>query len=148
MSAMKRKLMTSEGGMEGVPLQLIIVVVIGMAALGILIGWLAMAGDSDPTMKRMATDPETIEVDGDGRATSTINIVVYVYDSEGNEVDGAVVTFSGSVDEKVIQKIDSGDPVSITAALAPGQDTGTIDLKAEKGGGMGTCTTTMIVMRS
>ena len=133
--------------MEGVPLQLIIVVVIGMAALGILIGWLALAEDTDPTLKRIASEPETITVTGDGRAVSEVEIVVYVYDSEGDEVDGAVVTISGAVDEKVIEKVDSGDGIRITAALAPGMDTGTIDIKAEKGGGMGSCSSTIIVMR-
>ena len=133
--------------MEGVPLQLIIVVVIGMAALGILIGWIALAGDTDPTLRRMATEPETIEVPGEGRVTTEIGVVIYVYNSEGDEVDGAVITISGAVDEKVIEKIDSGDSILITAALAPGQDTGTIDIKAEKGGGMGSCSTTIIVMR-
>ncbi len=133
--------------MEGVPLQLIIVVVIGMAALGILIGWIALAGDTDPTLRRMATEPETIEVSGEGRATTEVGVVVYVYNSEGDEVDGAVITISGAVDEKVIEKIDSGDSILVTAALAPGQDTGTIEIKAEKGGGMGSCSTTIIVMR-
>jgi hypothetical protein len=51
------------------------------------------------------------------------------------------------VDDKVVEKLDSGDSVTITAALAPGADTGTIEVKAEKGGGMGSCSTTIIVMR-
>jgi len=136
-----------KGGMEGVPLQLIIVVVVGMAALAILVGWLAIASDSDPTLRRVTASPDTITVTGDGRAELEVEVTVYVYDSEGDEVDGAVVTFSGAVEEKVVQKIDSGDAVKVTAALAPGQETGTIALKAEKGGGMGSCETTMIVMR-
>ncbi len=118
-----------------------------MAALGILIGWLALANDTDPTLRRVVTDPDTLKVSGDGRAASVVTVTVFVYDSEGAEVDGAVVTFSGAVDEKVVQKVDSGDPVSLTAALAPGQDTSTIDVKAEKGGGMGSCSTTLIVVR-
>lgn len=134
--------------MEGVPLQLVIVVVIGVAALGILIGWLAMAGDTDPVLRKVSVEPETISIEGDGRITKVMNFDVYVYDSEGNEVDGAVLTFSGSVDEKVVQKADSGDTVEVTLALAPGEDTGTVVIKAEKGGGMGSCETTVIVLRS
>jgi hypothetical protein len=144
---MKHIKKSEQGGMEGVPLQLIIVVVVGMAALGILIGWLALAGDTDPTLKRVATEPETIMVEGEGRAVNEMEIVVYVYDSEGDEVDGAVITLSGSVDEKIVEKVDSGDIISLTAALGPGMDTGTIDIKAEKGGGMGSCSSTIIVMR-
>ena len=134
--------------MEGVPLQLVIVVVIGVAALGILIGWLAMAGDTDPVLRKVSVEPETISMEGDGRITKVVNFDVYIYDSEGNEVDGAVLTFSGSVDEKVVQKVDSGDSVEVTLALAPGEDTGTVVIKAEKGGGMGSCDTTVIVLRS
>ena len=134
--------------MEGVPLQLVIVVVIGVAALGILIGWLAMAGDTDPVLRKVSVEPETISIEGDGRITKLVNFDVYIYDSEGNEVDGAVLTFSGSVDEKVVQKVDSGDSVEVTLALAPGEDTGTVVIKAEKGGGMGSCDTTVIVLRS
>ncbi len=134
--------------MEGVPLQLVIVVVIGVATLGILIGWLAMAGETDPVLRKVSVEPETISIEGDGRITKVVNFDVYVYDSEGNEVDGAVLTFSGSVDEKVVQKADSGDTVEVTLALAPGEDTGTVVIKAEKGGGMGSCETTVIVLRS
>ena len=144
---MKRKMFSEEGGMEGIPLQLIIVVVVGMAALGILIGWLALAGDTDPTLRRVATEPETITVEGEGRAVIEVDVQVYIYDSEGDEVDGVVVTLSGAVDEKIVEKVDSGDSVTVTAALAPGSDTGTIEIKAEKGGGMGSCSTTVIVMR-
>ncbi|MCU0799861.1 MAG: hypothetical protein MUC62_09365 [Candidatus Thermoplasmatota archaeon] len=144
---MRRSIFDNRGGMEGVPLQLIIVVVVGMAALAILIGWLAFAGDTDPTLKRAVTDPDTIKVTGAGRATASVQVQVFVYDSEGDEVDGAVVTFTGAVDQKVTQKVDSGDKVALTAALAPGESTGTIEVKAEKGGGMGSCRTTIIVMR-
>jgi hypothetical protein len=144
---MKHIVSDDKGGMEGVPLQLIIVVVVGMAALAILVGWLAFAGDTDPTLKRAVTDPETIKVAGTGRATAAVQVQVFVYDNEGDEVDGAVVTFTGAVDQKVTQKIDSGDKVAMTAALAPGESTGTIDVKVEKGGGMGSCRTTIIVMR-
>jgi len=145
--SMKKCMISKEGGMEGVPLQLIIVVVVGMAALGILIGWLTMAGDTDPTLKRIAAEPDTVKVSGDGRAASAADLQLFIYDSDGNEVDGVVVTISGAVDEKVVEKIDSGDTVSITAALPPGQDTGSIEIRAEKGGGMGSTTTTIIVMR-
>lgn len=133
--------------MEGVPLQLIIVIVIGVAALGILVGWLAMAGDPDPVLDDVSTDPQDITIKGDGRVTSDVDVEIYVYDSERNEVDDVIVTLSGSVDETVTQKIDSGDRVRITARLADGTNTGKIKVVAEKGGGMGSTETTIIVIR-
>lgn len=144
---MKRPLRGSTGAMEGMPIQLIIVVAVGMAALAILIGWLAFAGDSDATLRRITTDPETIKLQGDGRISGTVDVTLYIYDSEGNEVDGVVVTFSGSVDSKSIQEVDSGDTVPVEAVLASGEDTATINVLAQKSGGMGSCETTMIVMR-
>lgn len=134
--------------MEGIPLQLIIVVVIGVAALGILVGWLALSGDPDPTMKRVSVEPETVSIQGDGRLTEEVTFTVFIYDNKGDEINGVVVTFSGAVDQKVTQVVDSGGSVKVTVALPSGEQTGTITVKAEKGGGMGSRETTIIVMRS
>jgi hypothetical protein len=142
-----RSISDRNGGIEGVPLQLIIAVVVGMAALAIVIGWIAIAGDTDATLRTVTTDPETIQINGEGRINLTVNVTVYIYDSEGNEVDGVILTFSGSVDEKVIEKVDSGDMVQIPAVLSSNSDTAVIEVVAEKGGGMGTTDTTIIVMR-
>ncbi|MFO8052330.1 MAG: hypothetical protein R6V01_11635 [Thermoplasmatota archaeon] len=144
---MKYIIKEKDGAMEGVPIQLIIVVAVGMAALAILIGWLAFAGDTDATLRSIETEPDTITLEGDGRVQEEVLVIVYVYDSKGNEVDGSVVTFSGSVDEKVVKQVDSGDAVSIDAVLSSSSDTATIKVKAEKSGGMGVVDTTMIVMR-
>lgn len=142
-----RSISDRNGGIEGVPLQLIIAVVVGMAALAIVIGWLAIAGDTDATLRSVTTDPETIEMTGNGRLNMTVNVSIYVYDSEGNEVDGVILTFSGSVDDKVIEKVDSGDIVQVPVVLSSNADTAVIDVTAEKGGGMGEADTTIIVMR-
>jgi hypothetical protein len=142
-----RSVSDRNGGIEGVPLQLIIAVVVGMAALAIVIGWIAIAGDTDATLRSITTDPDTIQIPGEGRVNSSVNVTVYVYDSEGNEVDGAILTFSGSLDEKVIEKMDSGDTVHLRAVLAANADTAVINVVAEKAGGMGTVDTTIIVMR-
>jgi hypothetical protein len=144
---MKKRSMNESGGMEGIPLQLIIAVVVGMTALAVLVGWLAFANDTDPTLRSIETDPETVEITGTGRVDLTVGVTVYVYDSEGNEIDDVVVTFSGSVDDKVVQKIDSGDKVDIVCVLSSGSDTAVIEITAEKGGGMGSCDTTILVMR-
>ena len=135
------------GAMEGIPIQLVIVVVIGVAALAILLGWIALAGDTDPTLRNLDVEPETVTVTGEGRITDTVSFKLYIYDNEGNEVDDAVVTFSGSLEDKVVERVNSGDSVEVTVALASGQDTGSITVKAEKGGGMGSCETTIIIMR-
>jgi hypothetical protein len=142
-----RRISDKNGGIEGVPLQLIIAVVVGMAALAIVIGWLAIAGDSDATLRRVTTDPESIQIDGEGRVNLTVNVTFYIYDSEGNEVDDVIVTISGSVDETVVEKINSGDVIAVPTVLSSNTNTAVIDITAEKGGGMGEAETTIIVMR-
>jgi len=144
---MKRFGRDERGAMEGVPLQLIIVVVIGMAALAILIGWLALAGDPDPTMKKVTVSPETVTLTGSGRLAADQSFTVYVYDNEGNELDDVIVTFSGAVDKEVTQKVSSGGTVKVKVALPDGEQTGTISVRAEKGGGMGSRETSIVVMR-
>jgi hypothetical protein len=137
-----------KGAMEGVPLQLIIVVVIAVAALAILVGWLAMSGDPDPTIKKVTVTPGTVSLTGTGRLSAEKEFTVFVYDNKDNEVDNVVMTFSGAVDKEVTQVLaKSGDKVKVTVALADGENTQTIKIKAEKGGGMGSKETTVIVMR-
>lgn len=142
-----KRIADRNGGIEGMPLQLMIAVVVAMAALGIVVGWLVIAGDTDATLKRMTTDPETVVLTGSGRVNGTVEMTIYVYDSEGNEVDDVILTFSGAVEERTVMKIDSGDTVLITASLSSNADTAVMDIQAEKGGGMGTTDTTVIVMR-
>lgn len=145
---MRNGINNRKGAMEGVPIQLIIVIAVGMAALAIMIGWLAFADDTNATLRRIETDPDTISLDGEGRVATEVQVRIFVYDSEDNEVDGSVVTFSGSVDEKVVVQVDSGETVTITAVLSSSQDTATINVKAERSGGMGSVDTTMMVMRT
>ncbi|MGA1793648.1 MAG: hypothetical protein ACMUHM_06835 [Thermoplasmatota archaeon] len=142
-----KRIADRNGGIEGMPLQLMIAVVVAMAALGIVVGWLVIAGDTDATLKRMTTDPETVVLTGSGRVNGTVEMTIYVYDSEGNEVDDVILTFSGAVEERTVMKIDSGDTVLIAASLSSNADTAVMDIQAEKGGGMGTTDTTVIVMR-
>ena len=142
-----KRIADRNGGIEGMPLQLMIAVIVAMAALGIVVGWLVIAGDTDATLKRMTTDPETVVLAGSGRVNGTVEMTIYVYDSEGNEVDDVILTFSGAVEERTVMKIDSGDTVQVTASLSSNADTALMDIRAEKGGGMGTTDTTVIVMR-
>lgn len=139
-----------KGAMEGIPLQLIIVVVIGVAALGILVGWLALSSGPDPTMRKVTVTPDTVKMGtSNGRLTKDVDFTVFVYDTKDNEVDNVVVTFSGAVDKEVVQVLaKSGDKVKVTVALPEGDSTGEIHVKAEKSGGMGSKETTVIVVRS
>jgi hypothetical protein len=135
--------------MEGIPLQLIIVVVIGVAALGILVGWLALAGDPDPTMKSVDVAPETVKMGtGAGRLTKQVDFTVFVYDTKGGEVDDVILTFSGAVDTEVTQVLaKSGDKVKVTVSLPDGESSAVVHVRAEKGGGMGSKDTTVVVIR-
>jgi hypothetical protein len=130
-------------GIEGMPLMIIIIVVIAVAVLGIVLGWIFLASDSDPMIKKITVDPETVK-------TTTATVKVYVWDTDGNKVDGATVTVSGlNVNTAPVkttkQAGDTYATVTLTGlALSPGAQTGTLSILAEKTG-MGKKTLDVVV---
>lgn len=145
---MRRSGREKRGALEGLPLQLIIIIIIAAAALGVIYVWLNQATEGKATIKRVEVSPTEIPVQpgGPGQpATSTVDLTVWVYDTEGNEVDDFVVTVSGAVDTEVTKQMDSGDKVTVVVKVPPGETTATVHIRVEKGGGMGSAETTALV---
>jgi protocatechuate 3,4-dioxygenase beta subunit len=87
------------GGIEGLPLQLMIMVMVAGIGSAIIIGW--MGGLSAPqTISTVIADPAEIVLsddNGDGVYLSNdIQIVITVSDQDGNAVVGASVSLDGS----------------------------------------------------
>lgn len=80
-----------KGSVEGLPLQLMIMMIVAVAAIGILSGW--MASIETP---HSISDVEVIEAEGfadpDGRIEP---VTVLVRDQDGNPLEGAKVFLSG-----------------------------------------------------
>ncbi len=130
----------SEGGIEGLPLQLLIMVVIAGLGLTIIMGW--MNSISAPhSIGEVFVNPSEISVfddDGDGLyIREGITIVVTVTDQAGERLPGATVVLEGA---NVIAK-DGGQARAVTddrgqAVMA--------DLRVEQfGSGLTTITVTV-----
>lgn len=132
-----------KAGIEGMPLMIIIIVVIAVAVLGIVLGWIFLASDSDPMIKKITVDPETVK-------TNTMTVKVYVWDTEGDKVEGATISVSGcNVNTPPVKtaKVGGDTYATITLtglSLSPGTQTGTLSLLAEKTG-MGKKTLDVVV---
>jgi hypothetical protein len=89
----------SEGGIEGLPLQLLIMVVVAGLGLTIIMGW--MNSISTPhSIGEVLVNPSEILVyddDGDGLYIATgIDITVTVADQGGDRLEGATVVLDGA----------------------------------------------------
>jgi hypothetical protein len=95
----KRLRRDRNGGIEGLPLQLMIMVMVAGIGSAIIIGW--MGGLSAPqTISAVIAEPSEIvltDENGDGIYLSNdIRIVITVSDQDGNAVVGASVSLDGS----------------------------------------------------
>jgi hypothetical protein len=87
-----------DGGIEGLPLQLMILVLIAGVGSAVMMGW--MAGlDAPMTISSVYSEPgEIVLDDDDGNGIYTndeIGLKVHVVDNEGNDISGALVVLSG-----------------------------------------------------
>jgi len=87
-----------DGGIEGLPLQLMILVLIAGVGAAVMLGWMADL-DTPSTISSVYADPgELVLDDEDGNGVFTdddICLTVYVMDNDGNSVSGALVVLSG-----------------------------------------------------
>ncbi len=95
---LKRIRSDERAGIEGMPLQLMIIVLVAGVSMAIILGW--TTGLSAPqTIASVTSSPGEIEVsdgNGDGMFTAEGQSVnVYVSDSEGKPVEGATVILEG-----------------------------------------------------
>jgi len=107
--------MDSEGGIEGLPLQLLIMVVVAGLGLTVILGW--MNSISTPhSIGEILVNPSEILVyddDGDGLYTASgVDITVTVSDQGGDRLEGATVVLEGAN----IKNADGGQVRGVTDA--------------------------------
>ena len=137
-----RTMRDETGGIEGMPLQLMITVIVAGLVLAVVLGWV-LTIQTPSVIKSVSTDPASIDlgnVPGDQPASKTVTIRVTSYDAEGAPIRDAVVTAEGAIAETVVA-FDKDDGVSdgtvtltVRAHLAPSVNVGELTLTVQKSG--------------
>ncbi len=101
----------NEGGIEGLPLQLMILILIATLATAIIIGWMGNI-DTPDSIGDVTVDKDSVQISGTSGGYSTIkdSFSVYVVDQDGNPLEGAIVSLSGNG----IQKSNGGTAYETT----------------------------------
>ncbi|AIZ56473.1 hypothetical protein Mpt1_c05850 [Candidatus Methanoplasma termitum] len=81
-----------KGSIEGLPLQLMIMIIIATIGTAILVGWM---GNIDSPKSIGSVEVVSGDIILDGNSTTDGMIEVYVSDQDGNPLSGATVVLSG-----------------------------------------------------
>ena len=95
------------GAVEGLPLQLIIMVAIAAIVIVIILGWLAPWQDK-VDLNMLTVEPQTID---DGNSTT---ITITAWDTKDNHLEGVVIEASGCNIGTLVGTTDADGTVSFT----------------------------------
>ncbi len=138
-----RSMRDETGGIEGMPLQLMILVIVAGLTLAVVLGW-TLSVQGPTVIKSVSTDPATVylgNVPEDQPATGVASIRVTAYDGKNAPLKDLVVSLGGAVGGiQVAQDKDDGavDGTAtfpgVTVSLPPGVSVGEISLTVQKAG--------------
>ena len=118
-----RPMRDESGGIEGMPLQLMILVIVAGLVLAVVLGWtLSIQGPS--VIKSVNVDPPSVDLGNipeDKPASTTVNrILVTAYDAKNALVKDTTVTITGSVPSTLVRQDgeDGSDGVAEDHVLA------------------------------
>ena len=86
----------NHAGLEGMPLQLLIIVVIAVMALGMIMYWMSSVNEPPKNIKVISVEIDGADEDIDLSSGKPRDILITVYDQDLKKVDGAIVTLDGS----------------------------------------------------
>lgn len=81
-----------KGGIEGLPMELMIIVVVATLGCGLLVGWMGNI-DTPETIGDVSSSLNQIEMRSDTQSVN--NLKITVTDSDGDVIKGATVVLSG-----------------------------------------------------
>ena len=87
----KLKRLNRKGGIEGLPMELMIIVVVATVGTGILVGWMGSIDEPD-RIGDVTCNMSEITMNAD---TSKVNFAITVTDQNGDGIKGATVLLSG-----------------------------------------------------
>ncbi len=136
-----------KGGIEGLPLQLMIIIVVASLGLALMVGW--MNGIEAPK----TIEDVDIDVSGGSRYNTTKTVTVTVYDQDGYALSGAdvVITGLGATGSNYSNSVPYGTTgengtVTINVSLPNLETYGYLNVEVSKSGYTG-MTTTVLVTR-
>ena len=137
-----RAMRDESGGIEGMPLQLMITVIVAGLVLAVVLGW-TLSIQSPAVIKSVSTDPESVTIvapSGEQVAKTTLTVRVSAFDAKDQPIRGIVVTMTGSAARTYVAQ-DSADGTDgtatfsgVTAVLPPGVTVGELTLTIQKSG--------------
>lgn len=137
-----RTMREETGGIEGMPLQLMITVVVAGLVLAVVLGWV-LTIQTPSVIRSVSADPASVDLGNipeDQTAAKTVTIRVTAFDANGAAIRDAVVTAEGAVSGTVVA-LDRDDgssdgivTLSVRARLAPLVNVGEIALTVQKAG--------------
>ena len=131
------------GGIEGMPLQLMILVIVAGLTLAVVLGWtLSIQGPA--VIKSVTTDPAVIDlgpVPEDRTAMRTVVLRVTAYDGKDQPIRDIVVSLRGAVVRSYVSQDAADGSVDGTATfggvqvtLPPGVSVGEVAITVQKSG--------------
>ena len=120
-----RTMRDETGGIEGMPLQLMITVIVAGLVLAVVLGWV-LTIQSPAVIKSVSTDPASVDLGNipeDQVAWKMVTIRVTAYDAEGAPIRDVVVTAEGAVAGTVVA-FDKDDGASDGTATLTVQKAG------------------------
>ncbi len=137
-----RTIRDETGGIEGMPLQLMITVIVAGLVLAVVLGWV-LTIQTPSVIKSVSADPASVDlgnISEDQAASKMVTIRVTAFDAEGAPIRDAVVTAEGAVAGTVVA-FDKDDGTSdgtvtlrVRAQLAPMVNVGEIAFTVQKAG--------------
>lgn len=130
---------TDERAIEGLPVRLVIAVVVGIAALGLMLGMLEGLDDFGETEVTVTMEDELLTLDGGGDAV-TIGVVTEdgqrVEDAQILVTEGSLPLANGPVDlqtgpdsHEVTLSVGTSAAADAQVSFRPGQRRGTLELE-------------------
>jgi hypothetical protein len=120
-----------ERGIEGLPIRLVIALLVGVAALSVMMTMIEDVGGIGKSELDAEVDDNDIDLSHDGSPDLTVTVV----DEGGDPVSGATVTLAGSsaqlADGSRTAETESDGEVTfdeVTPELEPNQDQGTLTI--------------------
>ncbi|HKZ48496.1 MAG TPA: hypothetical protein VJ397_06895 [Thermoplasmata archaeon] len=132
------------GGIEGMPLQLLIMVIVAGLALAVILGWV-LSVPQPSVIKTVSPNHTTVAIANapvDSTAKKSLAFTVAVFDASNGPVKNVVVTLDGALTAGQVTKADADDGTvdgvvsfgQVEFKLPPGASTGTVQVTAFKTG--------------